>query len=229
MTEYSDSSLDPETVQVTAFPKGLPSKSTVLIAGVGEPAMSAIGLQALIQYGHAEDRGLIVTTTMSAEQTLDTYTTVRPESDRPSLALVDTTSEHQYVSAPYRDTSVVFVPSPTDLERIVMALSELTEHRPASEGSRYFLIRSLTPLLTATSTARVRTILDRITGLQTGTGRCFLGLDHTAHDESTITTLIDQVDGVLWITGSAKGSLDCKYRPANGRYRRALTKTNRDG
>lgn len=217
MTGHSESPLDPETVQIEAFPEGLPPKSTVLIAGSDEPAMYAIGLQALAQYGHAEDRGLVVTTTRSAATSLDTYTTVCPESDQPSLAFVDTVSEHQYVSAPYRDTPVVFVPSPTDLERIVMALSELTEHRPSLEGSRYFLTRSLTPLLTATSTARVCTILDRITGLQS-TGRCFLGLDYTAHDEETITTLIERVDGVLWITGSAEEPLDCEYRPANGRH-----------
>lgn len=226
MIRHSESSLDLETVQIEAFPEEVPPKSTVLIAGSDEPAMYAIGLQALAQYGHAEDRGLVVTTTRSAATTLDTYTTVCPDSDRLSLALVDTTSKHQYMSAPYRDTPVVFVPSPTDLERIVMAL---TEHRPSSDGDRHLLVRSLTPLLKMTSTTRMRTILDRITGLRTGTGRCFLGLDYTAHNESTITSLIERVDGVLWITGSAEGSLDCEYQPANGRYRRALTETDRDG
>lgn len=228
MTGQSESSIDPETVQVPAFPEGLPPKSTILIAGPGEPAMSAVGLQALARYGHADDTGVVVTTATSVDETLDTYTTVCSEVDRPALALVDTVSEHQYVTAPYSDTPVVFVPAPTDLERIVMALSELTEYPPTSDGDRHLLIRSLTPLLTMTSTARVRTILDRITGLRTGTGRCFLGLDYTAHDESTMTTLIEQVDGVLWLTGSAEGSLDCDYRPANGRYERIPIETDSD-
>lgn len=228
MTRQSESSIDPETVQVTAFPEELPPKSTVLIAGAGEPARYAIGLQALAQYGYADDTALAVTTMTSADDTLDTYTTVCPESDRPSLALVDATSEHQYVSAPYRDTPVVFVPAPTDLERIVMALSELTQYPPTSDGDRHLLVRSLTPLLTMTSTARVRAILDRITGLHTGTGQCFLGLDYTAHDESTMTTLIERADGVLWVTDSAEGSLDCEYRPANGRYERIPIETDSD-
>ncbi|UPM44938.1 DUF7504 family protein [Halocatena salina] len=228
MTGHSESSLDPETVQIEAFPKELPPKSTVLIVGSDEPAVCTIGLQALAQYGHAEDRGLVVTTTRSAATTLDTYTTVHPDSDRPSLAFVDTASEHQYVSAPYRDTPVVFVPSPTDIERVVMALSELTEHLPSLEG-RHLLIRSLTPLLMATSTARVCTILDRITELPTGTGRCFLGVDYTAHDETTITTLIERVDGVLWILGPVDGQFDCEYWPANSHCRQALTELDGNG
>lgn len=218
MNEVSEPSIDYEVAQIDAFPSGLSPGATVLIAGTIEPATYAVGLQALSHYSHTTDSALVVTTMTSAKNTRDTYTTICPKSDQPSLAFVDTISEHQYVTAPYNDTPVVFVPSPNDLERIVMALSELTDHRPFSVGTRHLLIQSLTPLLTTTSTDRVCMILDRITGLQSETGQCFLSIDYTAHDEATMTALLERVDGVLWVTNASSTHLECEFRPTSGQH-----------
>lgn len=229
MDGVSDSSIDHEAVQIETFPDGLSPGSTILIAGAVEPTMYAVGLRALCRYGHAADAAIVVTTTKSADQTFDTYETICAESDRLSLGLVDTTSKHQYVTALYSEAPVVFIPSPSDLERLVLALSELTGDRRPSNGTRHLVVRSLTPILKSSSTTRVCTVLERISGLRAGTGCCLLGLDYTAHDDETIAALIEQVDGVLWITEIADNHVTFEFRPTSGHHTRSMMDTDSDG
>lgn len=228
MDGTAEPSIDDETLHVDLFPDGLASGSTVLIAGAVDPAMYAVALRGLCRYGHADGAALVVTTTESAEQTLTTYETVCADSDRPSLGLVDTTSKQQYVTALFRETPVVFIPAPGDLERLVLALSELTGDRPPSKGTRHLVIRSLTPLLENASTARVCTVLERITGLRAGAGLCLLGIDYTAHDRETMAAVIKRVDGVLWITEMTRNRLEFEFRPTSSRHNRSVMDTDSD-
>lgn len=229
MDGSSDPSIDHETVQIDTFPDGLSPGATVLIAGTIVPTTYAIGLRALCRYGHTADTAIVVTTTESADQTLDTYETICAESDCPSLGLVDTISKQQYVTAPYSDVPVASIPSPSDLERLVLALSELTDDRQPSNGTRHLVVRSLTPLLKRSSTTRVCTVLERISGLRAGTGCCLLGLDYTAHDDETIAALIEQVDGVLWLTEIADNHIMFEFRPTSGHHTRSMLSTDSDG
>lgn len=218
MAENADDVTEPDEIQFDDFPDGFTSGATVLVACANESAQYAIGLRALCQYGTADDTALVVTTTESADQTIDTYECVCPTSDRPALGIVDTVSEGQSLSAPYSETSVIFTPGARDIERLVVALSELSGPTPPASGNRHLLVRSLTPILDVAATDRVCTVLDRITGLRSGTGLCLLGLDYTAHDEATMAALSQQVDGVLWVTSAARDRLEFEYRPTRGRY-----------
>lgn len=85
MDGMSDPSIDHETIQAEAFPDGLTPGSTVLIAGAVEPTRYAVDLRALCRYSHAADAAIIVTTTESADQTVDTYETICAESDRAEI------------------------------------------------------------------------------------------------------------------------------------------------
>lgn len=216
--DESSEAFDPKTVQVDAFPTGLRPGSTILIAGTVDPTTYALGLRALHRLGDAEDAALVVTTTESADRTLATFDAVRTDSERQSLGLVDTTSERQYVTALYDETPVVFVPSSGDLERLVLALSDIEETRLPSSGTRHLLVRSLTPILQNAPVRRVRSMLDRINGLRTGNGLTILGVDYTAHDEETMVALRDAVDGVLWVSRTADDRLEFEFQPAQGRY-----------
>lgn len=229
MTGTSESAIDQEALQVDTFPDGLMPGSTVLLAGSVDPTTYAIGLRALCQYGHSDESALVVTTTESADQTLDLYETVCSDADRASLGFVDTNSEQQYVPAIYGEIPTVYTPSPTDLERLVIALSDLTGSRLFSSGTRHLLVRSLTPLLENTSTARVCNVLERITGLRTASGLSLLGFDATTHDEETIAELTQRVDGVLWVTQPSRHEIEFELRTTSSHRSCSLEGGDDDG
>lgn len=99
----------------------------------------------------------------------------------------------------------------------MIALSDLSAATPPSDAARHLAIRSLTPILEAAPVERVRTVLDRVTGLRVNGGLCLLGIDYTAHDGATVRSLAEQVDGILWITASDGDTLEFDYRPTAGR------------
>lgn len=198
------------------FPDSLTAGATVLVATAGRTTRTAVGLQALCGFGHAEDVALVVATTDSADRTVDRYETVCSNRTRPALELVDTTADQQ-VSAMYDETPVVRTPSPGDLERLVLAVSELAEGGPPTDGERHLLVQSLTPILEVAPTDRVCTILDRMTGLRSQAGLCLLEIDYTAHDEGTMSALADRVDGVLWVSRSKSDGTTLDYRPTRKR------------
>ena len=211
-------SIDPPARPLDEVPDGLTTGSTVLVASTGEPSRSALGLRLLARVGTRDDAAVVVTTTESAERTAETFEGLSSAANRPSIGLVDTISEQQSVSARYDAIPVVYTPSASDLERLVMALSEVAGQFAPSPGDRHLLVRSLTPLLESTPTARVCSVLDRITGFRSGTGLTMIGLDYTAIDAETMATVTEQVDGILWATqGSSKG-VDLTYRPARARH-----------
>lgn len=211
--------------QMDTFPDDLSRGGSVLIASAGDPTRYAIGLNALCEYGDGDDTAFIVTTTRSADTTLETYEQVCPEKERPRLRLVDTTDRQPSVPSIYGEAATIFIPSPGDLERLVIALSDLSEATPPSDGARHLLIRSLTPILKETPVERVQTVLDRVTGLRANNGLCLLGIDYTAHDEPTIRSLAEQVDGILWVTESGDGTLEFDYLQTKGRRHRGLLET----
>lgn len=196
----SKSSRDSRHVDADSFPSGLSVGSTVLVAGTFDPSKFAIGLRALDHYGSVDDTALVVTTTDGADETVATYEDVCDQSTAPSLGIVDATSERQSVTALYEEVPVVFVTAPSDLERIVVGLSDLTGARPPSSGTRHLLVRSLTPILESTPVDEVCPVLDRITGLRTDDGITVLGIDYTAHDQEKMTALSTHVDGILWVS-----------------------------
>lgn len=222
MTDTTESTTDGQPVEFDTVPGGLSVGSTVLIACAGDPTRDALSLQLLCEFVDADDSALVVTTTESADETIERYEHICPASDHPVLGVVDTVSEHQSVTAMYEETPVVFTPSASDLERLVIALSDLSGNAPPSSGARHLLIRSLTPILRAASTARVCTVLERITGLRSDDGLCLLGIDYTAHDEETMAAVAEHIDGVLWVTRDESAGLAFEYRPTRGRYLRSI-------
>ncbi|NHN49401.1 hypothetical protein G9464_17665 [Halostella sp. JP-L12] len=210
--------LDRDTVGADAFPSDV-APGTVLIAGTVEPSTYALGLRALHRLGGPDDAAMIVTTTESADRTLAAYDAVRTDSGPQSIGIVDAASERQYLNALYDETPVVFVPSPGDLERLVLAISDLDGNRLPSSGTRHLVVRSLTPMLENAPMSRVRSVIERVIGLRTGSGLTILGVDYTAHDEATMAALTELVDGVLWVTRTAEGHLEFEFQPTSGRHR----------
>lgn len=220
MDRNANSTVEREALQVDPLPDSLSGGSTVLVATTGDPSQYAVCLRILCAQGTEEDTAFVVTTTESADRTIAVYDRLGGETRRPSISIVDTVSEQQSVSALYGETHVVFTPSPGDLERLVMAISELSDSSAPSTGAHHLVIRSLTPILKASSATRVSTVLERITGLRSESGLCLLGIDYTAHDEETMAAIADLVDGVLWVTQPSPDRLAFDYQATGSRHSR---------
>lgn len=228
MNDTVASARNHEALQVDAFPEGLMPGSTILLAGDVDPALYAVGLRALCHYGHSDDSALVVTTIESADQTLTSYNTVCSESDQPLLSFADATSTHQYINNIYGEPPTVQIPSPGDLERLMVALSDLAQNSSAQSKTRHLLVRSLTPVLESAPPTRVWTVLEQIRGLQTETGLSFLGVDAAAHSEGTMIELTDRVDGVLWITRTSGNHIKFELRARSGHHRRSLLEGDKE-
>jgi hypothetical protein len=225
MGRQSNATRDRDAWRTDTFPDDLSNGGSVLVATSGDPTRYTVALHALCEYGDGADTAFVVTTTRSADTTLETYDRLCPDGDRPHLRLVDTTARQPSVSSMYREAATSFIPAPGDLERLVIALSDLSESTPPSDGARHLVIRSLTPILEETPVERVQTVLDRVTGLRANAGLCLLGIDYTAHDETVIRRLAEQVDGILWVTEAGDDALEFDYRPTDARGHRRPIET----
>ena len=218
MPRQSNAPDQPTEIPPDAFPETLTGGRTLLVACPGHPRHYALGLQALATNADSTDTGIIVTTAETATETIDTFDALAGTESGLTLKFVDTSSPDQSLSAVYDETPVIFTPSPGDLERLTIALSDLTDVTQPQDGDQHLIVRSLTPILETTPTERVETVLDRVTGLRTGNGLCLLGIDYTAHDEATLQTLAGHTDGILWLSHTADGNLEIDYQPSTGRY-----------
>lgn len=217
MDPVSDTGHEVTSGQPITLPGTLTDGATVLVVGAFDPSEHALCLRLLARYGRSADTALVVTTLASADETIETWNGVSVEGDRPAIGIVDTTSEEQSVAATYGGVPTFFTPSSGDLERIVMALSELSGASPPTTGSRHLVFRSLTPIVREAPTERVCRVLERIGGLRTGTGLGLFGVDVSAHDRETLTALADVVDGVVWVDRTEDGRFETEYTPKPGR------------
>lgn len=196
---------------------GLPPDSTILITSPGSPARHGIGLRTLCQNGRSDDTALVVTTLTGSDEILHAYDGLCNEASRPSLRLVDTTADYPSGRRSYKERPVVFVPGAGDIERIVVALSDLTDARSKAGSTRHLVVDSLTPVLQTAPTGSVCRMIERVAGIRAGGGYCLFGLDYTAHSAETMAAVTDHVDGILWVTQSDE-TIALEYRPARGRH-----------
>lgn len=218
MTDDPGASQPPATVDEGSFPNTLSRGQTLLVACPGDPTPFAVGLQALCRFGDSPDTAIVVTTTTGATETIERYTERCPGPHHPGLRVLDTTSRDQSLEAVYDETPIIYTPSPGDLERLTIGISELATGTPTTDAERHFIVRSLTPILDAAPTDRVCTVLARTTGLRTQGGLSLIGIDYTAHDEPSMRAIAAETDGILWVTQPTPTTLDLDYQPNADRY-----------
>lgn len=229
MTGETTHSSDHEQVRIDDFPDRLEPGSTVLVATAGPVTRHAVPLRILARLARSADSALVVSTTESASRAAGRFGRHWSDESRPTLGFVDTTSRSQYVSAIYEEQPVVYTPAPGDLERLVLALSDLSAIQVPADSTRHLVVRSVTPLIQATSPAKVATILDRIVGLRSADGCTVLGIDYTAHDRESTSTLADCVEGVLWVTRPAPDRIDLEFRSTRPGTRASNRGERQDG
>ena len=192
--------------------------TTMLVAGTVDPAEHALGLRLLAHAGSPDDTAVVVTTTESRNAVVARTGDVETANGAPSLAVVDTVSEGQYLTAPYEEVPTVYMPSADDLERVVIGISDLTGTVVPSTGTRHFVVRSLTPMIEGATTGRVCRLLERTSGLRAGASLGIFGIDFTAHDERTMRELTAVVDRLLWVSEDTDGELQFELRNAGREF-----------
>lgn len=218
MSDEATSCTTRREIRLDGRPERLTTGATVLVAGADDPSTDAVTLQLLSEFGQSTDTAAVVTTTESVEQTTETYDTLIPDTNQPSLSVVDMISKRQSMSVMYGDRPAVFTASPGDIERLVVALSDLSVETPPGTGDHHLSVRSLTPILETTSTELVSRTLERIIDFRSETGLCLLGIKYTAHDDETIERMADHVDGILWVQFSGPNELELEFRPATDHF-----------
>lgn len=194
------------------FPKALANGATVLLCAP-DPTDFALSLRCLSRFGDASDSAIIVSTKEGRAETIETYTSLGESTNQLSINIVDMVSKKQSISATYEEVPSVFTPSEGDVERLILALSELTGPTTPSDGDRHLVVRSLSPMLAEVSVEKVIDIIERISGLRTETGLAIFGLDYTAHATETVRRVANEVDYVLWVTEQADGNFDMDLQP----------------
>lgn len=204
--------------RISDVAEAVPKPTTILVAGTADPTDRALGLRLLSHAGTPDDTAIVVATTEGRDAVVGHTRNAETANAAPSLAVVDTVSEDQYLTPPYEDVPTVYMPSADDLERVVIGISDLTGAVVPSTGTRHFVVRSLTPMIEGATSERVCRLLERIKGLRVGGGLGIFGVDFTAHDEETMEELTAVVDHLLWVSEDADGQLQFELRSAGPRF-----------
>lgn len=179
----------------------------VLVAGSTDSVVNEVTLQLLAHVGNGLDESVIVTTARSAATTRESYAAIAERGGCPALRIVDTLSSEQSVAALYTDSPTVYVPSPIDIERLVLGVSDITDETPPATGRRHLVVRTLTPILESIPVETVIRMIDRIGGVRSPDGLSVFGCTYTSHSEADMQQLATRVDGILWIEETATGDL----------------------
>lgn len=171
-----------------SFPVGLKSGTSVLVASASDPADYAVGLQILCDQGTAKDSALVVTATENAEQTIERFEHNIVGTERPSLGIVDTTSQ-QSISALYCEPPIVYTPSPRDLERLVeqpQYSSAAVTYQHESNGTKF---------LVSAPTQNGNQFEIRLSTIKKDSTR--IRHDYTVAEYDTRATALDKVESFL--------------------------------
>lgn len=190
---------------IESLPESLPGVSITLIAGTDRAALNRVGLQLLARYGDMADGAVVVTTRRDAKTTIEDYASVG-DSQKPDIAIIDTTSTEQNLPATYGEIPTAFTPAPTDLERTGMALVELSNRLCGSRRPVHLLVHSMSDIVGDTNLERVLKLFNQ-TARREGSisGQVFLSIDYTAHDKETLNRLNAVTDGVVWVEQGEAG------------------------
>lgn len=150
-----------------------------------DPTEPAIGLRCLAQFSDTDDRVAVVTTKrVSRKQSTHTRRSLKPRTIPQSALSIWCPRDRRYRPLMVRSRRY----SRGDIERLVLALSELTEQTDRGKD-QHLLVRSLSPMINSAEPDQVADVLDRISGFRTAEGVALFSLDYTAHDKSTVTTI----------------------------------------
>lgn len=200
----------------SGLPATIAPGSLLLATGAVEPAESGLCLQLLRRYGATEDAGIVVTTTGSAEETTETYTSKTGADPRPPIGIVDTFSRGQNLTVFHGEVPTVFTPGPPDIARVSVAIENVAAQLP-SASTHHLVVRSMTPFFEADTSSTITHRIERTFGNWSEDGLVVLGVDFTAMDEPVMDALTGLADGVVRLAASESGQPTLAYRGTSPR------------
>lgn len=185
--------------------ESLDTDTVTIVAGTDRDELSHVGMELLARYADIADGAILLTTTMDAQTSIDEYASVR-DSRKPDIAVIDTTSTEQSIPSVYSAIPMVFTPSPGDIERTSMALSDLASRLEGDRRPVHLLVDSLSDIVDDVGVESSLSLLrqasvpgDGVSGLTVAT------LAYNEHSKATVDDVTEFADSVVWVDTTEEG------------------------
>lgn len=204
---------------VDTLPEILARDDVTLVAGTDKTALNRITYQLLTRYSDVADGAVLVTTNQDASTTIDEYTSIE-DSEKPDIAVIDTTSTEQNVPTTYSEIPTVFTPAPGDLERTGMALADLPSKLGGEQRPIHLLVHSLSDIIHEMGIEKALKLFHQAASSEGSiSGRTLLSVEYTTHDREALDALDSFADGVVWVErNGAELELTYDHNDRNSRF-----------
>lgn len=185
--------------------ESLVNDTVTIVAGTDRDELSHVGMGLLVRNADIVDGAILLTTTMDAETSIDECASVG-DSRKPDIAVIDTTSTGQSIPSVYSAIPTVFTPSPGDIERTSMALSDLGSRLEGDRRPVHLLVDSLSDIVDGVGVESSLSVLrqasvpsDDISGFTVAT------LAYNEHSKATVDDVTEFADSVVWVETTDEG------------------------
>ncbi|WP_152423384.1 DUF7504 family protein [Haloterrigena salina] len=197
-------------IDLEGIPETVPDGAALCIAKPAPLTEYALPLHITNQYADGEDCRIIITSSITAEETIRQEQQVVATADR-RLGIIDTTAD-EHLEALYQENPIISIPRSGDLTQVTLALWDLEESFSKTYPKTHVILRSLTPILNDSSIEGVRNVLETVIEHQRSRS-CLtvFSVEYTEHSEPTMAALEILVDGVVWVEQTANDEHQLDY------------------
>lgn len=200
-------------IEFEGEPGKIPDSSAICIAKPAPLVEYAIPLHVTNRYTDRDDCRIIVTSSVSAEETIRQQQAITPSASS-RLGVVDATAD-EYLASLYQKNPTISLPRPGELSQLALSVWELHEALSMSCSKTHVILRSLTPILEEEPLERVTNVLERLMEQQrSNSSLTVFSIEYTEHDEATMAVLEELVNGIFWIEQTGQQGLRLDYQRA---------------
>lgn len=203
--------LEDSTVDFEGIPDTISDDSTICIAKPAPLTEYAVPLRITDRYTAANDCRIIVTSSVSAEETIQQQKSLT-HTAASRIGVVDMTAG-EHLESLYQENPTISIPRPGELSQLAIAVWDLHEALSTSCSKTHVILRSLTPILDEEPLERVTNVLERLIRRQrSSSSLTVFSIEYTEHDEATIAAFKDLADGIVWVEQAGDRNLRLDYR-----------------
>lgn len=200
------------------IPETLPDGSAICIAKPAPLVDYAIPLRVVNRYADRTECRIIVTSSVSADETIQQQQATDPSTDA-RLGIVNTTAD-EHLASLYQENPTISLPCPGELSQLALAVWDLHEALSSSCPKTHVIFRSLSPMLNEEPLERVTSVVEQVIDRQRADSSLTVcSIEYTKHDEATMAALKELVDGIIWVEQTEKRDLRFDYQRTRTRTR----------
>lgn len=201
--------IDEISIDFSRIPKRIPEKSVLCIAKPASLTEYALPLRIIDRYADKSDCRIIVTSSVSAEETIRQHNEITTSSDI-CLGVIDTNDQR---SSLYQENPRISIPHLGDLVQLDLAIDDLQNTNSTSCSETHVIFRSLTPVLSEAHTEPVANLLRRVSRrTRSNSGHTIFGIEYTKHSEETVALLEKLADGIIWVEQTSPQNFRFEYQ-----------------